>query len=178
MSLVHICSLLEAFTHLGNLTPESTRRCFSFSFPVSIWHRKEKKKNHIPHLTQALKKSQIHWSLPSYGFSITAILHPSLGTVVPIDFCNGEGKMFHFFRNDVLKLIKYDMTFMLWKNLYVRTACRVDWLYYVLYIYILLAFWHSYGSDHTNQDSLSKHSCCFLIKSRKQTIFHFILYLI
>lgn len=85
-----------------------------------------REKNHIPHLTQALKKSQIHWSLPSYGFSITAILHPSLGTVVPIDFCNGEGKMFHFFRNDVLKLIKYDRTFMLWKNLYVRTACRVD----------------------------------------------------
>lgn len=92
----------------------------------SAFDIEKRKKTHIPHLTQALKKSQIHWSLPSYGFSITAILHPSLGTVVPIDFCNGEGKMFHFFRNDVLKLIKYDMTFMLWKNLYVRTACRVD----------------------------------------------------
>lgn len=176
MSLVHICNLLEAFTHLGNLTPESTEGVSHFLFQSAF--DIEKRKNHIPHRTRALKKSQIHWSLPSYGFSITAILHPSLGTVVPIDFCNGEGKMFHFFRNDVLKLIKYDMTFMLWKNLYVRTVCRVDWLYYVLYIYILLAFWHSYGSDHTNQDSLSKHSCCFLIKSRKQTIFHFILYLI
>lgn len=104
MSLVHICSLLEAFTHLGNLTPESTEGVSHFLFQ-SAFDIEKRKKNHIPHLTQALKKSQIHWSLPSYGFSITAILHPSLGTVVPIDFCNGEGKMFHFFRNDVLKLL-------------------------------------------------------------------------
>lgn len=28
--------------------PWKHRRCFSFSFPVSIWHRKEKKKSHSP----------------------------------------------------------------------------------------------------------------------------------
>lgn len=113
----------------GNSPLRWHRMCFSFllgrSLPNSIWHVKKRitSSRHWPHrhsyLIQVSNKSQIIglWILPSYGFSVKAILHSALLDMSVLIAVMVRDKNM-FFRNHVLKLIKYQMTFVLWRNLY------------------------------------------------------------